>query len=324
MPTSTNVSAGTFRFGLAVNAGPSLGFGHAVRCRRIAREFRGEVAIYPTSEVCRRFFEASGFDSEIQDWKSGTLPPIVITDLREAHPIIAAIRSQGATHVSIHDMGLAQCHSDIAIDGSVAHVVPYSPHPDQTVFLGPRYMITRPVARAAAAAIENTVLVTVGGGASADFARRIADQLHPLGIRVVTTTGFGSNLRQTPTPDSEIEHAMSTCRFAISAAGTTLYDLLASGVPTISVSVDRMQLRTAEEFQHLGATVSAGLLDRLSSIELLDRCRELLGNNSLVAKMVSAGQELVDGKGLSRVVDIVGNSGKEIWKLHQTQTSTLC
>jgi spore coat polysaccharide biosynthesis predicted glycosyltransferase SpsG len=307
-----------------VNAGPSIGFGHAVRCRRIAHAFKGEVAIYPTSEACRRFFEASGFNSEIQDWKSATFPPIVITDLREAHPVLAAIRNQGSLHISIHDMGLAQCHSNVAIDGSVAHVVPYAPHSDQTLFLGPRYMITRPVARAAAAEIENTVLVTVGGGASADFARRIADQLQPLGIRVVTTTGFGSNLRRTPTPDSEIEHAMATCRFAISAAGTTLYDLLASGVPTIAVSVDRMQLRTAEEFQQLGATVSVGLLDRLSSNELLDRCRELLGNNSLVMEMVSAGRELVDGKGLSRVVDIVGNPGKEIWKLQQTQTSTLC
>jgi len=306
-----------------VNAGPSLGFGHAVRCRRIARELKGEAAIYPVSEVCRRFFEASGFESEIQDWKSGPLPPIVITDLREAHPVIAAIRNQGSTHISIHDMGLAQCPSNAAIDGSVAHVVSYLPHPDQTLFLGPQYMITRPVVRAAAPEIEDTVLVTVGGGASADFARRIAGQLEPLGIRVITTAGFGSNTRSTPTPDSEIEHAMATCRFAISAAGTTLYDLLASGVPTIAVAADRMQLRTAEEFQNLGATVSAGLLDRLSSVELLDHCREILGNNSLVQEMVSTGRGLVDGKGLSRVVDIVGNHGKETWKLHQTETSTL-
>ena len=248
----------------------------------------------------------------------------MITDLREAHPVVAAIRNQGSTHVSVHDMGLAQCPSHVAIDGSIVHVVSYLPHPNQTLFLGPRYMITRPVSRAAETQIENTVLVTVGGGASADFARRIADQLSPLGIRVITTSGFGSNPRNMPTPDSEIENAMATCRFAISAAGTTLYDLLASGVPTIAVAVDRMQLRTAEEFQHLGATVSAGLLDRLSSVELLDHCRELLGNQSLVQSMVSTGRDLVDGKGLSRVVDIVGNHGKETWTLQQTQTSTLC
>jgi spore coat polysaccharide biosynthesis predicted glycosyltransferase SpsG len=221
-------------------------------------------------------------------------------------------------------MGLAQCASHIAIDGSVTHVVPYTPRPEQSLFLGPRFMITRPVARATTANLENTVLVTVGGGASAEFARRIGDQLKPLGIRVMTTTGFGSNLRCPPTSDSQIEQAMATCRFAITAAGTTLYDLLASGVPTIAVSVDRIQLRTAEEFHQMGATMSAGLLDRLSSSELLDRCREMLGNEFLVSQMVSTGRDMVDGKGLSRVVDIIGNPGRETWKQHQTQTSTLC
>ena len=324
MSTSTSSSSDRIRIGLAVNAGPSLGFGHAVRCQRIARAFNGDAAIYPLSEVCRRYFESSGCDSEIRDWKYSVLPPIMITDLRESHPVTAAIRNQGSMHVSIHDMGLAQCPSNIAIDGSVAQVVPYSPNSERELFLGPKYMITRPVPRAASTDIEDTVLVTVGGGASAEFARRIADQLQPLGIRVVTTAGFGSNSRKPPTPEAEIERAMARCRFAISAAGTTLYDLLASGVPTIAVAVDRLQLRTADEFQHLGATVSAGLLDRLSSGELLDRCRELLGNYSLVSKMVSVGRDLVDGKGLSRVVDIVGNPGRELWKLHQTQTSTLC
>jgi hypothetical protein len=285
---------------------------------------KGNTTIFPVSEVCRRFFEYYGFAADIQDWKTGALPPVMVTDLREAHPITHAIRSQGAVYISIHDMGLAQSPSHVAIDGSVAHVVPYAPHQEQTLFLGPRYMITRPVARATAAEIEDTVLVTVGGGASAEFARRIAEQLKPLGIRVITTTGFSSNPRNSPTPDSQIELAMATCRFAISAAGTTIYDLLASGVPTIAVSVDRIQLRTAEEFQQLGATVSAGLLDRLSSGELLDRCREMLGNEFLVSKMVSTGRDTVDGKGLSRVVEILGNPGRETWKQHQTQTSTLC
>ncbi|HET9129954.1 MAG TPA: hypothetical protein VFO86_03340, partial [Terriglobia bacterium] len=220
MPTSTNPPiqplAERVRIGLAVNASPSLGFGHAVRCLRIARALKGQIAIYPVSEVCRRFFESAGFGAEVLDWKTDALPSVMVTDLREAHPITHAIRSQGSMYISIHDMGLAQCPSNIAIDGSVAHVVPFAHHADQTLFLGPDYMITRPVARAAAAEIEDTVLVTVGGGASAEFARRIANQLKPLGIRVITTAGFGASLRNTPTPESQIEHAMATCRFAIS------------------------------------------------------------------------------------------------------------
>src|SRR5215470_5849911 len=79
VPTSTNPPtdsvAERFRIGLAVNASPSLGFGHAVRCLRIARAMKGNTAIYPVSEICRLFFESSGFTAEIQDWKTGALPP---------------------------------------------------------------------------------------------------------------------------------------------------------------------------------------------------------------------------------------------------------
>lgn len=325
MLESSNGRVRRFTIGLVVNAGPSLGYGHAIRCQRIARAFGGEAAIFPVSEVCRRFFESTGFGQAIQDWKSDEFPPMMVTDLREPHPVCDAILDQGPAYVSILDMGLAQCRSDIVIDGSVANAVPYSCIEGQSLFLGPRYMITRqPVVRTSARDIEDTVLISVGGGAGAEFAKRIAEQLQPLGLRVVTTSGFGSNPRTPPTPDSEIERAMARCRFAISASGTTLYDLLASGVPTIAFAVDRFQLQTADEFQELGAVLSAGLLDRLTPGELLDRCRELLGNGPLVSRMVSIGRNLVDGKGLSRVVDIVGNPGREIWKTRQTQTSSVC
>jgi len=186
-------------------------------------------------------------------------------------------------------------------------------------------MITRPsVSRAPESGIEDMVLVTLGGGASAEFACRLADLLKPLGLRVVTTPGFGSNPHRPMTPDSEIVRAMARCRFAISASGTTLYDLLASGVPAIAVAVDRLQLQTADAFESLGAVLSAGLLERLSSGELLDRCRELMGNAELVSRMVSSGQSLVDGQGLRRVVEIIGDSGRDIWKTQQTPTSIVC
>ena len=318
MPGSTNRS----RIGLVADADAELGYGHAVRCLRIARAFPGEAAIYPLSEDCRRFFEAAGFGSAVRDWKSEMFPEVMLTDLRESYAVTEAIQQQGSIHVSIRDMGLSQCRSDITIDGSVAHAIPYETDPGQTLFLGPQYMITRPVVdRVPEAEIEDTVFVTLGGGASAGFARQIAEQLRPFGLRVIATTGFGSNVRM---PDAVIEHAMATCRFAISTAGTTLYDLLASGVPTIAVAVDPLQLRTADAFHDLGATMSAGLLDRLSSGELLERCNEILGNRSLVSQMVSTGQGLIDGKGLSRVVEIVRNPGREIWKIHQTLTSTHC
>jgi len=243
-------------------------------------------------------------------------PPLVITDLRETHGITARIHRQGSRHVSIHDLGLAQCRSDVVIDGAITRLFPY--HKDRTreLYVGPQYMITRdPVERGQ---ITDTVLVTFGGGVTADFAQRIADQLYRMGLTVVATTGFTGFA---PMTEEQLARTMSTCRFAISASGTSLYDLLASGIPTIAVAFDRLQLRTADAFHELGAVLSAGLMEKLTPSKVLNHVTELLDNRSLVRRLTQAGQMLVDGKGLSRVVEI---ARRQIWLTSQPKTYMTC
>jgi UDP-2,4-diacetamido-2,4,6-trideoxy-beta-L-altropyranose hydrolase len=310
VPTSTNKAD----IGIVVDAGPSMGYGHAVRCVRLAGALAAEqrVEFYPLSVACQEFIESSGF-STAQD---SEFPPLVITDLREAHGITAAIRSQGSRHISIHDLGLGQCRSDVAIDGSVTRLFPYAPDKDRVLFAGPEYMITRqPVAREKS---NDTVLVTVGGGTTAAAADRIAEELFSIGLRPVTTRGF---IGSRPMSDPEFADAMATCRFAVSGSGVTLYDLLASGVPTIAVAFDRIQLRTADAFHEQGAVLSAGVWDRLSQTALLKCCLEMLQDRALVQRLSETGRILVDGNGLSRVVEIVR---RQLWLTKQEKTFTAC
>src|SRR5262245_46398817 len=86
---------------------------------------------------------------------------------------------------------------------------------------------------------EDHVFVTFGGGATANLAGKITEELWKLGLTPITTRGF---LGSAPMSEADFARAMSTCRFAISGSGVTLYDLLASGVPTIAVAFDRIQL----------------------------------------------------------------------------------
>lgn len=302
------------QIGIVVDAGPQLGYGHAIRCVRLARTLirRHPVVFYPLSESCREFIEASGFTTSTES----AFPRVVITDLREAHGISAAIRRHGSTHISIHDLGLAQCQSDIAIDGSITRLFPYAVNKDRTLFLGPQYMITRKaVARGKA---TDTVLVTFGGGSTAQFAQKVSEELWKIGLTPITTRGF---IGSAPMSDEEFSLAMSTCRFAISGSGVSLYDLLASGVPTIAVAFDRIQLRTADAFHEHGAVLSAGLMQRLSQNALLRYCLEMIENESLVQRFTQTGRALVDGKGLSRVVEIVR---RQIWLTSQVKTFTAC
>jgi spore coat polysaccharide biosynthesis predicted glycosyltransferase SpsG len=240
----------------------------------------------------------------------------VITDLREPHGITAKIHGRGSRHISIHDLGLGQCRSDVVIDGSITRLFPYPPDKHRALCIGPQYMITRhPVVRGE---LNDTVLVTFGGGANAELSQRIADQIYQLGLKVVTTRGF---IGSRPMSDLEIAQAMATCRFAISGSGVSLYDLLASGVPTIAVAFDRLQLRTSDAFHELGAVLSAGLMENLTPQKALNHAVEMLENKALVRRLTQAGQMLVDGKGLSRVVEIVR---RQIWLTSPTKTYMTC
>lgn len=305
--------------GLVVDAGPRIGYGHAVRCLRLARALQFGVEIFALSDDCRTFFELHGFKGQLRRAQVDAFPDLVITDLRESHGITAAIRSQGAVHLSIHDLGLAQCRSSVAIDGSVVQLFPFAEDKKRALFLGPSYMVTRPpVTRSTT---RDTVIVTLGGGASAQATKDIAEELQSLGLRTVATGGFGTTAM---TSEAELEDAMSRCLFAISASGTALYDLLASGIPTIAVALDRLQLRTADAFHELGAVLSAGLLERMSHVDLMARCHELIGNYPLTSRMVAIGRKAVDGKGLSRVVGIVEHLRREVWSMKQAKTFTAC
>jgi spore coat polysaccharide biosynthesis predicted glycosyltransferase SpsG len=314
--TSTNhdIPEHEDQVGIVVDAGRQLGYGHAVRCLRLAKSLarRYSVVFYPLSDACREFIESSGYTVAAES----AFPPVVITDLREAHGITAAIQRQGSKHISIHDLGLAQCHSDIAIDGSITRLFPYGVDKNRTLFLGPQYMITRdPVKREKP---DDTVLVTFGGGSTAAFAQKVSEELWRVGLTPITTRGFiGSD----PMTEEEFAHAMATCRFAISGSGVTLYDLLASGIPTITVAFDRLQLRTADAFHEHGAVLNAGLIQQLSTNTLMRQCLEMIENRHAVQRLTQAGQALVDGKGLSRVVEIVR---RQIWLTSQLKTFTAC
>lgn len=57
---------------------------------------------------------------------------------------------------------------------------------------------------------------------------------------------------------SDMASLMQTCDLAISAAGTTLYELCALGIPTISFTIADNQLSSAQAFQEIGLIPYAG------------------------------------------------------------------
>ena len=103
---------------------------------------------------------------------------------------------------------------------------------------------------------------------------------------------------------SDMASLMTSCDLAVSAAGTTLYELCAAGVPSMSFCLADNQLTAAKAFDEAGAIPCAGDIRR--------SCDEVLGNvmnfvtymseNSKKRKAaLETMRQLVDGKGAMRI-----------------------
>lgn len=107
---------------------------------------------------------------------------------------------------------------------------------------------------------------------------------------------------------SDIEQYMKTADVAISAGGTTLYELCACGTPTISYAFADNQLDNVHQFQADGMIDYAGdaryenvVENIVYYLDIYDRNQELRKRHS--KKM----RELVDGKGALRIVEVLEN-----------------
>lgn len=105
--------------------------------------------------------------------------------------------------------------------------------------------------------------------------------------------------------EQNISELMNRCDIAISAAGITLYELCAMGVPTIVYSLADNQKLAAYSFGQQGVMLSAG--DCRENEDFIDKIKQLLikliNNKDKRIDLSKKMQKLVDGNGASRIAD---------------------
>lgn len=103
--------------------------------------------------------------------------------------------------------------------------------------------------------------------------------------------------------EQHMSDLMKKCDIAISAAGTTLYEICASGIPTITYTLADNQLIAAEEFEKKNIMLNAG--DSRNDerfVERVEACIEQLIEKYELRKGISQRmQDLVDGFGADRI-----------------------
>lgn len=94
----------------------------------------------------------------------------------------------------------------------------------------------------------------------------------------------------------------------ICAGGITLFEAAALGVPALTVANEPHEVQVVEWFARHGFSVNAGFHQDDFSVALSRNLERLLTDNDLLRQMGKRGPELVDNKGLSRIISLLGTS----------------
>ena len=106
---------------------------------------------------------------------------------------------------------------------------------------------------------------------------------------------------------TNMSELMLSCDAAISAAGSTLYELCACRVPTVTYILADNQIPGARGFEQRGIMKCAGDIRETGAVELsarlIDMALELCDNGSECALIAERQGSVVDGKGAERVIE---------------------
>lgn len=104
---------------------------------------------------------------------------------------------------------------------------------------------------------------------------------------------------------TRMDELMKMCDIAISAAGSTQYELCACGTPTINYILADNQIPGAEGFEKAGLMIKAGDSRKQKNFatRLLSLTYDLADNYEKRLQMSRAMKKLVDGRGAERIVD---------------------
>jgi len=189
--------------------------------------------------------------------------------------------------------------------------------------LGPKYCLLRKEFKE----IKNkcnkkvsSILVTFGGSdvkyATIKILPWIEKFINEIDIKIIIGPGFKDdhiskiekynqfNLIYSPKSMKDI---IIKSDIAITASGSTVYELLTCGVPFINICTEANQKFIAKEIRERNLGLFPKNLNELNKQVLIDNLEKLISDNNFRNFLSKQGQKLFDGKGAKRVADEIDN-----------------
>lgn len=237
---------------------------------------------------------------------------------------LAALRSTGVRVVAMDDAAGFPLSAHLVVNGAVgAETLPYRSVTGDTRFLlGPSFaLLNQEYADTAVreiAPVVRTVLVAVGGADPHAMLPRVLGILDtidaPFAITAVAgpflqsddqlrarVTAHGLVIARAP---GTLRDLMLAADLAVSAAGQTVYELAATGTPTVAIQLAGNQAQNMRGLVHAGVVADGGAAEdpRFATV-LTAAVLATMTDVGARAGMSRIGQRLVDGRGASRVAD---------------------
>lgn len=115
--------------------------------------------------------------------------------------------------------------------------------------------------------------------------------------------------------ENSLLEAMVSADVAVVSFGTTVYELAATGLPAVALSITDDHWQAAEVFARYGSMISLGLYSSVEDAVIQGAVRRLLNDRALWLGMAQRGQSTIDGLGAERVAKLL------LSKIHERRTS---
>ncbi|MDA3936756.1 MAG: glycosyltransferase [Actinomycetota bacterium] len=293
-------------------AGPAVGLGHLARCVALYDAFCSigfSCNLVVAGDAPSHITESRKVN--LLDWHSSTVATgivegagiVVIDSYLANQSVYRAVAERSRVAVYLDDTARLPYPSGFVVNGNpAASEIGIELGLGTTALLGPQYQILREQFSAGephpiCPVIER--ILVVSGGADVKGA-----------LRAMAETAYTSlptaelDLVDEPRTAQEMRDAMLAADIAVTAAGQTIYELAALGVPAVAVCVADNQVAQAQAFERAGALRIAGAWGRSNPMEHIPELLMDLAAPDIRACMSVAGQRLVDGRGAFRVAQM--------------------
>lgn len=257
---------------------------------------------------------------------------IIVDSYNVSNSFFENLRELTNCLVYIDDLNFFPYSIDILVNGTAsAFDMGYEKEQSAQLLLGPKYNQVRKEfsglpPKEFSGDIAN-ILITTGNGDPFHMTEKLlkilipTEQFSEIKYHVVVGGGFEKDIWLDPdiikseqvllydNPNNMWE-IMLKCDVAVSAGGSTLYELAVCGIPTIVFAYADNQLLHIKALERDGAIKYIGYYDDLNAQQLIEHIIYLKKNWNIRKRLSVKLQSLVDGKGCSRIVEVIENYKK--------------